>query len=1082
MNVSDIHASGYAKAGWVMFIEGLRYAWTDIPALAGTGVSSWIGTAYGDREVLLGLDLPGELPLGETDPWSGRLEQPRAVQIGLVDLGNQVAEIFKALEADATTDSMGSRLSPLQDPAPASVPGPAQIPVPLWGRYVGIEAIGPAGQRRYYWCTPGSAPPLDHPAGVDLPPIRITDTPTVWAGRKVTVYRVIKDPDTNTWPSWTDQHNGGGLWWFGSLRDEGRWSSGSKGERKLSLSVFGPADWLRKSVGMARPTRWWYPSGGVVLTEDQSKVACWIGSISDSPNVGDGIAAVPSTYYCHTLASGDTIFGLTTKAQIVQRIADIIQTTISNTDNGGVLAANNSSYTGPNPPAALSFWQDGEPDRDVSISADGSIIRIKCEIDSGTAHGFYLGLALDVAVVQLMGWNPDSVEWQGAASYGWRCPVGGTLWGENPEDDIMPDYHYVGLFETRSSPDDPVALWENGGKWQTHEAPFPSGTVTLHPDGGDDLRLALGEVRCEGQLSAPYTFGSAIDSVPVDSAGWWLFSGKRLTVEAYLAGEDPEDFMQVFLCEWVTTSDGDAVEVDQFGYALIRTVRLEDPRAFGLPFDRMTEPWTLLEGELACAPISVLGGIGLFTDAPSYRNRLIPSCLLSSGTAYFAEVGGEVTVVPGDNDPGDLPPGDPWAGDIEKADLGLGLPPEFVYWPSWYAASSSLPGGSQGAINRVVYSVFGTAQLEGSSGLLIEAMRGAGLAWSLKRKPGGVVPAFGAFDPLKKLSLADVEVTLTRADMAEFSSALTDDGPMWRGEIELRETAPQDRFRYATDRDPVSRSTAYEFAQESLDEGRRFRDGNVEWEIVDGGLHNPAPWLGTPSEVLWDWTGQARERFAIGYGQRIALQQRIYSNTYNGRFAGLLGPGTIVRVIDPTAEAPDGTRGLDHLGRVRYASIITKGTGREAVRVTIEIENKADEVRVFGPAALAGVDSWDSGASELTIVDDYAVLGGAHDDTIGFVQPSWDTHVAGAMRVAIYQSEDGVTFPAGFEVRADIASVDPLTPSLSFTNIVGTLYRDMIKVVVAAPWDEQTAPWVLAIFMPVTEPEGTFDGEPGYRL
>ena len=53
---------------------------------------------------------------------------------------------------------------------------------------------------------------------------------------------------------------------------------------------------------------------------------------------------------------------------------------------------------------------------------------------------------------------------------------------------------------------------------------------------------------------------------------------------------------------------------------------------------------------------------------------------------------------------------------------------------------------------------------------------------------------------------------------------------------------------------------------------------------------------------------------ALGVGAVVALQP--------DRTA------TVVRVIDSTAEAPDGTRGLDHIGRVIDATIVQARTSQ----------------------------------------------------------------------------------------------------------------------------------------------------------
>lgn len=1072
-SVKDIHQLEDNIGGFVLFIEGCPLAFADIEALVGSGSGSWIGTSYGAREILPGLEVP-DLPLGETVPFDAAISEAR-VSFSIRDFDGRVAELFADEYPDASTDSMHARLAPWHDPAPETIPGPAQTPVGLWGRHVGTEAIGPAGERRHYWIEPSGAPPgLDHLAGDGWPPIVITDEPRVWVGRMVAVYRIVQDPDTGEWPSWTDQHAGGSLWWIGRLKGRGTYAAGGQG-RTFHLPANGVSSLLRKSINLARPTVWYKPTGGISLSGDAAKVAAWIGVLG-GVQVEDGIVPVPSTYDCQTLISGNTLEGLPTREAIVAKLRDIVATMISGVDHGSVLASTNAEYSGPIPPVANDEWQVGNAARDVAISPDGSVIKIKCE-HAGDGTGFDVGLALDGRVWQLLGWHVLAPNFSSAKDLSGLCPVGGVLWGENNEDAQLPPMHYVARFDTRPSADAPSWQWDNGGKWRDHIAPYQVGTVTLTPEGGDELRLGFDPVIAEGQFGQPFTLGGQIDGTDVDTTGWWLFRGKRLTAEAELAGDDPEDFAQIALCEWVTTDTGDAVEVDDAGLARLRVIRWEDPRRFGLPYDRMAEPWTSVAGGLECAPLAVLGGIHP-EGAPDWRHRLIPRLLLSSGMAAWDDSGSEVVLVPGTNHPADAPAADPWMGDVEVADLGLGLPRAWVDWASWYSCANKLPGGAAGALNRVTYAVFGPAQAEDVLG---QAMRGAGWAWAWKRAGGEGPLRLGCWDPLDQLQPADVEVTLSRALAAEPNSPATARDAQWTAVVELRNDGPYDRFEFHADRDPLEGGLQYSSTFESLDPGRRYRDGMIAWSIEDGGLRDPTHWLGDPLLELHSWLGQARERFAAAAGNYYARPGRVWRQVLDASLITRIGLGTVVHVIDPVAEAPDGEIGINHLGRVVEATIINRG-GQQAISVSVLLQRRVVDVKVWGPSAVAGVGSWDADTSTLTIEADHAGVGGGHSDALGFVQPAWDTHDPGSLRVAIYQSHDGVEYPADLEVRADCVSADAQAHTLSLANVDGDLLRDTIKVIVAAPYDEQTSAWVIALYAPVTKPDGTFDGEKGYRL
>lgn len=1069
--VEEIHQAPHNIGGWVLFIEGVPYAWTDIRGIAGSGVGSWIGVD--ERTVLQGLVVPAEIDLGRTDPWRAELVQSQPLVFGINDLTGQdlVVDVFKAFEQDSKTDSMGSPLSPLQDPAPEFGAGQAQTPIPLWSRHIGTEAIGPAGERRYLFPMPEGAPPgFDHIAGIGWPPSLVTEQATIFAGRWWALYRVVQDPETKTYPGWLEQHQGGSLISYGKIKGRGAWANTSSG-RTFQMACFGPTSLLRKSINLSRPSRWHGVQGGISITGDRAKVAAWIANVPRRKISEGGIAVVPSTYECQTLLSGNTLDGLTTRAEIVERLNQIVQCMITGLDQGPVLGATNAIWTGPNLAAQLP-WRDLNGDRDVYITPDGSTIRIKCEDPTfNVDEGYSIGIALDATVWQLLGWDINRFTRNAGV-----CPVGGSLWGEQPGEAAMPPFHYVAEFSTRSDQSDPPDQWSNGGLWQVYTAPYQAGTVTLQPEGGDELRLGVGVVRSASQYQQAYNPGAQIDGEDVNASGWWMFRGERITAQAFERGEDPEPYTQIAFCEWVATPGREGVEIDGAGYARLRTIRWEDPRIFGLEDERMQEPWVSVLGGLECTPLGVLGALGL-PSAPGWRQRTIPSMLVSTGTATWEDTGVSVTITPGANHPPGLSPQDPFPGDVMAADLGCGIPQTLVDVESWGLALSSLPGGTAKALNRTLYGVLGTDKMERVLRML---HAGAGIGWSLRRVNG--LPTFGAYNPLGALGPADAELVITRGDLAE---AEIREESQWTAVVELRDGGPYDVFEISVDGAPGERGTNYEQSLESQDYARPYRDGRMSWPIIDEGLRDPTPWLGTPQAELFDWIGAARTRFAAGFGPYYARQRRIYRANVDARMMTRIGIGTIVRVIDPTAESPDGTRGIDHMGRVLHPVILTDGNMGQAVRVAIELEAEGvGDAKIWSPSAQGGVGSWDGDTSTLTLTENWSEVPGDHRDVAHFVQPTWDVgvHDPGPLRVAIYQSENGRDYPAFAEARADVIAVDEGTNTMTLGNISGRIFRDRIKWVVAAPTDEQTAPWAQELFIPVTESDGTAAGQPGGRL
>jgi hypothetical protein len=325
-----------------------------------------------------------------------------------------------------------------------------------------------------------------------------------------------------------------------------------------------------------------------------------------------------------------------------------------------------------------------------------------------------------------------------------------------------------------------------------------------------------------------------------------------------------------------------------------------------------------------------------------------------------------------------------------------------------------------------------------------------------------------------------VEITITRGHSAEASSPATATGPQWLAAIELRNDGPYDRFVFRIDRSPLGSDLAYEVRQESLDAGRRYRDGMIEWSITDGGLRDPSHWVGLAQYDLYGWTSQARDRFAAGFGPRYARANRVYHDVLDATTITRIGLGTICHVVNPTAEAPDGSIGINHLGRVVSATIVTSG-GIHGARVAIELQPyPVDAVQVWGPVALAGVGSWDDDAGELTVTQDWAGVGGGHRDATAFVRPPWTSLGPGSLRGWIYQSEDGLTWDLLPVIKASV--VTATDDVLELADLAGgVLLRDATKWVVAAPPAEQTAEWS-AIYIPVTDPAGKYGAAKGKRL
>lgn len=1077
--VAQILASRSATFAWLFTIEGCPVMFTDRPELVGSGAGSWIGTTYGARRVVLGLVPPNDLQLSSSWPAESIFEEHGATMT-LADFDGVVVDLFRAEDDEESTEDLWVRLAPTDDPAPETVPGALQSPVVIWDRHIGIEAIGPAGERRHFWCWPSDGPPgLDHPGGDGWAPIPITTRPIAWAGRKCCLYMLVYDPDSGTWPSWQDQHDGGALLWWGAVRDFGTWKSielnGGRC-RALDLHLSGPVSWVQGSLNNNRPQRWIPARVSAILEPARGNhlIAAWIEDSIHTKLKNDGW--VTSIYNAQTFASGNDLDGLTTRAEIAERVNAIVRTMATGTDVGGILASSNATWEADLP------WQgalgDEDLERDVRILGDGTVWQIKNE---GEGDASYLCVCMHKDVWAVFGWEPLAQGFFEDLDESWfgTCPVGGEHWGEDPQAAIAPAPGYlIGRFPT-IGPGPKYAI-DNDGDWRSHTAMWPAGTVVLGATGGDIVRLGVGVVPCEGQLVQPPPLGIEIDGEQCTASGWWLFRGPRLTREQYLAGDEPERIVQVALCDWVATSDGLGIEIDSGGWSSIRVRRWEHPHRFGLHDQRRFRgTWATAAGALEVAPIAVFCGV--VQDVPDRAHHIPVRIMLSSGTATNQQFLGGIGTVPGSQHPDGQIGTDKVAGDMEVRDLGLGLPLACVDWNSFNRCAMGIAGGKQGALNRSMHAVFGPAKADR---IMREILSGRGWAWTWRRRLGEAVPKYGVIDPTKPLAPGDAELTI--GDATKAGRELGD----WDAIVKLRETGPFDRYKFRADRSPLAEDDwAYELLWNSADPFRRHRHGKIDWQAGDGGMRDPGPWLGTPSAALMDWTGDARERFSATLGRFWAKRLMYYTTVVDATVAHRCWIGTIVRVIDARAETPQGTRGLDHLGWIIEARQFCAGQLAGARQVTVLLQPwPVAQTRVWGPSAR--LLDFDAETGVATISEDWANRRGSgvlgwRDTMQPWVEPIYSEVGGAPLRVRIHQSEQGVDYPSTYAVDADVIDVDVEANTITLANLSGgdyggKIFRDMIKFVIAAPYAEQTD-WAAALFAPLTDAEGYYTLDPATK-
>lgn len=1075
-DVADLRARASRRHAYVLFIEGIAYAWTDEAELAGT---SWIGTAYGaGRTVIDGLVLPSGGWTVSVDVRGGGVLEGGQMRVGLIDRdGATLVDLFAAQtdDGDQLGQSVTPRTPPSQMEALAGV-GTSVI-VDARGRDIGLERIGPAGERRYYWIIPEPGIGLDHPvreytttdsADDELPAVYVTDGPRQFAGRKVALYEVHQDDD-GTWKSWGDTYRGGGLVWCGTLRDEGE----IEDLRTWQISCDGMPSWLARALNSTRPSRGYPVLSEVNLKAAERGIAVWFDRASRGLSTEQFLQHTGSFFH----------EDFTTTDLDAAALAARVATEVQRARNGGTgsTAGADGDYADSATQANALRWATFSRNS-VSIRVNDSSANFR-----GTMH-----VCLHRKAWRALGWDlefqrqlphddPRFVEF---------VPVQHQkiLWGVDfstlgDEVDVPgPDY-WIGRFTTDkpSASENPRAAERtNDGNNRSYTPQFVGGAYYL--DGAARQQIRIGT----GNSSAPYLDGQAgirpiqgaqVSGTDCDTACLWLFEGVRRTDAEE---EDGEKYAQVAVCSWVDSLG--RVGVDSNGDPAIHIDGWLDPRVYGLPYRRMQDDWgvSLVQEEpLTATPLGVIGACDYngYPGPPDLVHKTLGRLMLSTGTATSSGSSAAPVHVQGKNAVafaellGRI-------GDYEVADHGLGIPVKHVDYGSLLEAMQGLPAFPS-PLSRARYAYVGPID---SLEVIRQIMGPRGLAMGLTR--GYFGPRFawwsiyGAWNPDDVVATIDASTDLVAESPT--ADALT-------ASQSIRWAAPIDRFSLSYG------GTLGEGARmdtRALDPGARGRSGRVEHSVEDYGLVDPKAWEGQQkpadhhSKWLADWR-ELHQRTAAGW-----YAKRHFPLSLSVRRGLDLGVGDLVRYTDTLPASPAGEYGLvSYLARV--VSLTHKPYG-EAVDVTLLVQADppgGDGRRHFGPilrvwgyditagagtllCSSPGVRGWEDG--------NWSGHGYNRSDVAGFGEPSWSI-TGGDCKAVIYQSFDGTTW--GNAVTLVVDSVDEVAHTCTVSSVSGTLYRDAEKFMVLRAYaDQDSDSWVRVQYGVITDETGDALGVAGWRF
>lgn len=1045
MTVADLATRAHVEIGYLLVLQGCPFMFTDRPELVGTGAGSWIGEDYGPRRVLEGLDIKGAAISYATEMGDGRPDTDDGLTFRVVDFDRELIEFFRARTA-ASGDAVpvGGRLGPKDDPAPANLIGLNGDNVPIWGKWINAEAIGPAGERSYYSLLPGGdAAGQDHAAYsgdlLTLAPSYVYESATHLEGRRVALYRIFRDPDSGKWAGWGDQHDSGhSLIWVGSLTNDAEVE-----DITWTIKAEGPSSWLRKQLGAQRAVEWQRVSGDITL--------------SSTPGAREDLFALSFVY--HQVSDGNIEYG---GASFFDTVDDVLPTTGNASD---FRLAINTRIAAVSALAGADITWTTNRNAEASLEVGGATTRIDDTPGGGFIKAAKWALAAHEKVWRAHGFDPYA---QKATAYDTDYEIH-FLTGEASGIPALPGPGYwVGHFWTvpvgyaSVAAAGPVA--DNNGQVRVAQVIAPPDLTQLPPGAKAELSFGIGApAYLEGQTNrAPVEHALSNAGGDCDTNGYAAFRG------SYIAGPNAEVETMVQLGQicWhadAVTLGGDTIGLDNLGHARVYLARWIDPRFHGIdrkPLDRI---WAA--HDLEWAPVNFFGHAHYSGD---FAHRILLRLMLSTGTAEWAGYDGDgATLTVGANHPAALTGLEPFS-DAEIADLGLAIPHELIDVTSFGVAAGSLPGGIAGDLNRCRYAWIGA---QDSQELLaaVLAPRGWGLGfcrgqWRLFSRPD-------------LLTDDDVEVTIGPGDIVG--------DPSFVELANMRPFMPREKFSVNFSRslvtDAATEDRELTMTVRSLDPASRSRRDNGQDDIDGWGLIPTPLWRGENAPDGWadEWS---------------VLFARIMGGWYNAAhtlipglpvmpsIARQVGPGTVVRLTSYYAPTREGVYGpVAKLGRV-YKVEHDLETREARIDILIQPGDESD-IRFFAPVAWVIDDAedvedrHDATTRTFFCLADWTAHGGSIHDVAAFEEPA-GLGVGGDALVHGWQW-NGRVWAKTFEFSVESVSTSGDSITYKAGSLSGAFGESCYTVLVLAPYDDQpVASWPRSVFSVLTRPDFKFGAGP----
>jgi hypothetical protein len=1063
-SLSSVRLDNHASSAFVLFIEGISDAWTTDTsgALTGSGLGSWIYDSEvaiggreipGSRRVRPGLIVPETITFG-LDLKSGSI-LPAPCSFQLLDTDDYLATLF-ATEGHVT-EILGERIAPGITDLGSSVAtiGGSGTTDPR-GRWIGIEKIGPDGERRQWPAIPFDLVGYEHAVHGSLesrrlPPVLISDVPIEFVGRHASLYRIYRDPsEPDTWFTWDEAEAAGDLVWFGILRD-----AGSVGANKIwSLDCHGPEALLKRTLGTRSPSGWTRISAELTLAPEESYVAIGFAAKGGSDEFFDG------SIFDHQITA-------TNRAELIAELNGWIANALDGTDTNV-----------PMPGGAFDTWVDpaGDPppNPDCGIAGNGDIFVQRARPGLGEDISQYaaMTLAMNSRAWRCLGFEPEtqnqaSTTFANLIAANFRTLTAGEDFSYGLGTGVeIPGQGYISaeLTSVRCGyPTDDVEAYANGtGGPRLWKPVHTSEVFVLSRYGGQVVRLTDEEpsaLYLEGLSSVGWSALASIEGSSTDHARFFALRGEVVLLDDDASTEevevtDAEEIHQVVLASWVqgasygTVSEGTGVDPAIF------VERFENPRCYGLNTDTIDHDWSgkrAGKGGIELAPLNVYRYFSPLGEKPwEQADTLLVQILTSTGACagYDAAVddGGEIIAGPNTHSLAVE-----FAGDYEIADMGLGVPYQRVQHPSEIReAFATLPGGWDGDLCRLRLAYIGPFE---SLDVLDSITRPRLLCWSLRDKQLGLFR-------LEPISPEDVDLVITEADLYGTPG---DPESCVPGQ-NLRATGQLDGVRLTYRWNPADGNTAENFNVRALDAGASRRTGELVEEVTDHGLL--AHWFGEHQEAatgIVDWRGHFRQLWERDAPEFFARRHFSATLTLARHLGQDAMPGCSVRLTNPWLVNPSGGYGVAGMtGRVIGAThnLADDSTTVELIIfATPTVRHYAPYVRVSGVTGTTV--SWYA---------DNLGHGGPSLDGHGLAEPIW-SDAGGSLVASLYQ-RDGDTWAL---VDSDtVVSIDLVARTLVLATGFTAWLRDKDHYLAIGDITSQGAgDWPTAVYATIADTDLT---------